>query len=84
MDLVIEARMTTKKAMVVGIVIAIETVVSNEIEIRMILSMKRSLVALMRSLIEERADPKLMVKISLKNKESMVTKTHFNHQPLFQ
>lgn len=83
MDLVREVETISEKAMGAGTEMVTETAATNVIEIKMIQSTKKNSVALMISLTEEKAAPKLMGKIFMTSKESMVTKTHFSLLPLF-
>ena len=84
MDLVREVETISEKVMVAGIEMMTETAASNAIEIKMTKSTKKNSMALMINLTEQKVVPKLMEKISMTSKESMVTKTHFSPLLLFQ
>ena len=83
MDLVREVETISEKVMVAGTEMMTETAATNAIEIKMTKSTKKNSMALMINLTEQKVVPKLMEKISMTSKESMVTKTHFSLLLLF-
>ena len=83
MDLVREVETISEKVMVAGTEMMTETAATNTIEIKMTKSTKKNSMALMINLTEQKVVPKLMEKISMTSKESMVTKTHFSLLLLF-